>query len=440
MSQKNKVDRRQFLKKTGAVAGGAIAFPYFVPASALGRDGSVSPSERITVGLIGAGERGKHVTKYDFLTNPKAQMVAACDTATWRVKEGVALIDETYGSKGCAGYADFRELLADPGIDAVFIATPDHWHTPLSVYAAKAGKDVYSEKPVTLTIEQGNDLRDVMKQTGRIYQSGTQGRSDPSARRACELVRNGRIGDLVSIDVYLPPSRGIEEVNAKNPAPSAEPVPDGFDYDLWLGPAPWRPYMGGCFWMFRYISDYSGGYITDWGTHQLDFAQWLIDADGSGPISVEGKGQRMTGGLYDVYTKYDIEYVYANGVKVTMQESPGGNAYLHIKGTEGWFNFNWDPSFADSSNHIEKMKIGPDEIHVYESDNHADNFLNCIATRQQTIAPPDVGHRSATMCHMAIIAMDLGKKLDWDPVSERFTNSDVANRLRSRPMRSPWHL
>ena len=435
------MNRRRFIKKAGAVTSGAIAFPYFVPSSALGLDGSIAPSNRVTIGLIGAGDRGMHVLKEGFLPSPKAQVTAVCDTAKWRVKGGIETVDEVYGTKGCVGHADFRDLLADKSIDAVYIATPDHWHTPASIYAAKAGKDVYSEKPVTLTVAQGQALCATMKRYGRIFQSGTQTRSSERLRHACELVRNGEVGKPLRLEIYLPNSRSVEERNLKAGMPRIEPIPDGFDYDLWLGPAPSVPYQGSCFWDWRWRSDYGGGYITDWGTHLLDFAQWMIGADGSGPTSVEGKGERMTGGLWNVHTKYDVEFTYASGVKVTVKEGGEGQGGLKVTGSEGWFTYSWNSqSIAAGSREYQEVKIKPDGIHLYQSNNHADNFLSSVRSRQQPISPAEVGHRSASLCHLAVIAMDVGKKLTWDPVTERFGNSDEANRMLTRAMRSPWHI
>ena len=435
------MNRRQFIKRSAAITGSSIAFPYFVPSSALGLDGAVAPSNRITVGLIGAGDRGMFALNNGFLPSAKAQVTAVCDTAKWRIKSGVAAVNEFYKTKGCAAHADFRELLADKSIDAVYIATPDHWHTPASIYAAKAGKDVYSEKPVTLTIAQGQALCAAMKHYGRIFQSGTQTRSTGRLRHACELVRNEKIGRLTRIEITLPNSRGVEEKHLKNGLSPIEPIPDGFDYDMWLGPAPALPYRGSCFWDWRWRSDYAAGYISDWGTHLLDFAQWMIGADGSGPTSVEGKGQRLSGGLWDVYSKYDVEFLYANGVKVTVKEGAEGKGDLKVSGSEGWFNYSWNAQcITDGSAEYQLVEIKPDEIQVYRSDNHVENFLACVRNRQQPISPAEVGHRSASMCHMAVIAMDVGKKLNWDPVAERFGNSDEANRMIARSMRSPWHL
>lgn len=435
------MNRRQFLKTNGALATGVLAMPTIIPSSALGLDGVVAPSNRITVGLIGAGDRGMHVIKNEFIPNKNAQVIAACDAFKRRVAGAVKTIDAAYGTKGCAGHADFRELLSDKSIDAVFIATPDHWHTPISNYAARAGKDIYCEKPVTLTVAEGQALCATINKHARIYQSGTQGRSMEKVRHACELVRNGKIGQPLTVEVSLPSSQALEEKNRKAGMPKIEPLPEGFDYEMWLGPAPLVPYRGSCFWDFRWRSDYGAGYISDWGTHILDFAQWMIGADGSGPIRVEGKGERMRGGLWDVYWKYDVEYTYAGGLKLTLKGGEEGKGALKVTGTEGWFTFDWNAhSIAAGSADFASVKIKSDEIRLYRSDNHVDNFLSCIRTRQQTISPAEVGHRSASICHLGVIAMDVGKALDWDPVTERFGNSAEANRMLARPMRSPWQL
>lgn len=435
------MNRRQFIKRSTAITGSAIALPYFVPSSALGLDGAIAPSNRVTVGLIGAGDRGMHVLKNGFLPCAKGQVTAVCDVANWRVKSGVKAVNEFYGTKGCASYADFRELLDDKSIDAVYVATPDHWHTPASIYAAKAGKDVYSEKPVTLTVAQGQALCATMKRYGRIYQSGTQSRSNERVRHACELVRNGKIGQPISVEIILPNSRGVESSNLKAGLPPIQPIPEGFDYDLWLGPAPWVAYRGGCFWDFRWRSDYGGGYISDWGTHLLDFAQWMLGTDGSGPISVIGKGERLTGGFWDVHSKYVVDYTYANGVKTTVKEGGEGQGALKVVGSEGWFTYSWNSqSITEGSADFQRIEMKPTEIQLYRSDNHVENFLSCVGTRQQPISPAEIGHRSASMCHLGVIAMDIGKQLDWNPVTEQFSNSDAANRMLSRSMRSPWHL
>jgi predicted dehydrogenase len=434
------ITRRHLFKQAAAAAGGTLTVPALIPSSALGLDGTVAPADRVTVGFIGVGDRGMHVLKNGFLPCPEAQVVAMCDATIWRTKNGVQTVDQAYGTKGCRGFADFRDLLAAPDVDAVYIGTPDHWHTPAAILSAKAGKDVYSEKPVTLTIAQGQALCEVMKRHGRIYQSGTQGRSGAAARQACELVRNGKIGKVHRLDIELPNSRPIEAQNLKAGIPSLQPIQEGFDYDMWLGPAPWVPHRGGCFWDFRWRSDYGGGYISDWGTHLLDFAQWMLGTDGSGPVRVEGKGERMTG-FWNVHSKYEVEFTYADGARVGVRENQSNEGLLKATGSEGAFTYSWNAQqLTAESRDYRRIKTAPGEIQLYASDNHVENFIRCVRSRQPTISPAEVGHRSASMCHLAVIAMDLGLPLDWDPVAERFSQCEEANRMVARSMRSPWHL
>jgi predicted dehydrogenase len=439
MKTDQKIHRRKFLTRSAGISTAAIAAPYFVPASVLGAGDHVAPSNRITMGCIGNGERGKHVLTKELLENSKAQVLATCDVALWRRDEACDAVNEKQGNQDCTAYADFREVLARDDLDAVMISTPDHWHTPIAIAAARAGKDIYLEKPVSHTVAEGRALADAVRRYGRVFTTATINRSFPAARRAVELVRNGRIGKLQTIQVVLPSSKSIEERNEEIGIPKPEPIPDGFDYNLWLGPAPRVAYNGNrVFWMFRYCSDYSGGYMTDWGAHTLDLAQWGNGTQLTGPIEVEGQGYRPPEGLYDVHTRFHVTYTYANGVKVIVKD---GDQHIRFEGTDGWVEFGTAPTdFDASSDDIKNSEIGPDEIHLYRSEDHTDNFLTCVQNRTETAAPMEVAHRSATMCHLGIIAMDVGKKLKWDPNAERFANSETANRMLSKSMRSPWTL
>jgi predicted dehydrogenase len=451
MTIKKKINRRHFLKKATGIAAGTVSFPYFVPASALGKAGSTAPSNRITVGCIGLGARGTEGLK-EFIHNRKAQVVALCDAdkgsnryyAGWLrgLEPALEVVNEHYSKQspagtydGCGTYSDFRELLARDDIDAVQIATPDHWHIPISIAAAKAGKDIYCEKPLSMTIGQGRALCDAVSRYGRVFQTGSQGRSFGYMRKGCELVRNSRIGELKEIHVEL--FLGV----AGNVPVKPEPLPDGFDYDMWLGPAPWSPYQyDRCHSRFRYNSDYSAnGNLSDWGAHTLDFAQWGLGTDRSGPVEIEGTGRRLKNGLYDTTVEFDITYTYANGIKLFARK---GGEKLRFVGTEGWVELSWGVNqMTASSNKILQSPIGPDDIRLYRSNDHIDNFLTCIKNRLETVAPAEVGHRSASMCHLGTIAMDIGQKLQWDPDNERFINNDLANkRLQCPAMRSPWRL
>jgi len=427
------IGRRTFLKGTLAAAGAGMALPYFVRPSALGKAGTVAASERITVGFIGTGGHGIDMNLRSFLAQPDAQAVAVCDIDPVNVKKAYDVVCQKYGNKNCATYKDFREVLARADIDAVMISTPDHWHVPIAIAAAKAGKDVECEKP-TLTIEQGRQLVETMTRYNRVFQWSTEDRAVDVYHRMCGLVRNGRIGKVHTIKVELP--SGPAEPG--NPQPM--PVPEGFDYDMWLGPAPWAPYTKDrCHWNFRWILDYSGGMLTDWGAHLLDGAQWGNNTEHTGPVEVEGKGVFWRDGLYNTAKEFHIEYRYANGVKLIVDS---GTPSLRFEGTDGWIgNRGWRAPLQGQPASILDSVIGPNEIHLFTCpQGEQRNFLDCVKSRQECYFPPEIGQRCFTIAHIGNIAMILGRKLKWDPEKERFTNDDEANRMLGRAMRSAWHL
>ncbi|MEW6234497.1 MAG: Gfo/Idh/MocA family oxidoreductase [Candidatus Omnitrophota bacterium] len=432
------LSRRNFIYR----AAFAAAAPFVIPSSALGLDGAVAPSERIALGIIGTGDHGVNRNIKRFLPEPDCRIVAVCDVDRKRRLGAKALIEERYGEllpkgtyKGCDDCNDFRELIAREDIDAVMIATPDHWHVIPAIMAAEAGKDVMCEKPLSLTVLEGRALSDAMQRTGRIFQTASENRSVEVYYRMCELVRNGRIGKLQSIKVGLPQGHSIQKAGM-DPAP----VPEGFDYDLWLGQAPEAPYCPArCHWNFRWILDYSGGQLTDWGAHMIDLAQWGNDTEHTGPIEVEGKGEFPKEGLYNAPTQFHIDYKYANGVSLTVfSKEPS----LRFKGTEGWIgNTGWCGPLEASSPSILQEKIGENEIHLYTCPaGEQRNFLDGIKTRKPCYAPAEVGHRTITIAHIGHISMQLGRKLKWDPDQERFIGDPAANWMLNRPMRSPWSL
>jgi len=419
----NTLSRRDFLKSS-VVAGAIFAVPTIVPASVFGAN---APSNRITMGCIGMGRKGTGNMK-GFEGMSGSEVVAVCDVDAGHLEKA----RQTVGLDERSSYNDFRELLARDDIDAVSVAPPDHWHVPMSIAAVRAGKDVFCEKPLTLTIAEGRVLADEVKRFGRVFQTGSQQRSDSEFRFACELVRNGRIGKLHTIKVGIPGNN-----RTCPPTWKAEPVPKGFDYDLWLGPAPWEPYTEQrCHYQFRFILDYSGGQMTNWGAHYLDIAQWGIGADDTGPVEIEGKGDFPKSGLFTTAKKADIEYTYANGVKLVLKIG-GGNT--RFEGSEGWVFVTRGKIDAEPKSLL-KEKIGPDEIQLYKSRDHKQNFLDCIKSRRDPIASAEIGHRSSTVCHLGNIAMLLGQRLTWDPERERFTNDSAANRMVARSMRAPWRL
>lgn len=425
--------RRQFLQHSAATALTAVAAPYVVPGHVLGKDGQVPPSEKITVGMIGTGSHGIHWNLRAYLNQPDAKVLAVCDVDSNRMAEAQKKVNEKYGNNDCAALKDFRDILARSDIDAVMISTPDHWHVLMSVMAVRAGKDVQCEKP-TLTIDEGKYLVKVVREHKKVFQTSTEDRSIPVYHRMAELVRNGRIGKLQRIEVILPK----QPTHPGNPEP--QPVPPELDYEMWLGPAPFAPYTKDrCHFNFRWIWDYSGGIICDWGTHLFDTAQWANDTEHSGPVEIEGTGTHWEGGLFNTVKEYDVTFRYANGVEMTCKP---GNPSIKFVGTDGWVgNRGWCGRLEASSEEILKSTIGPNELHLYTNPGgeHRD-FLDCVKSRKAPYFPVDIGHRVSTICHLANIAIKLGRKLKWDPQAEVFPGDDEANRFLSRPMREPWKL
>jgi predicted dehydrogenase len=411
-------------------AGAALAAPCFVPARVLGAQ---APSNRITLGFIGVGDHGRSWNLRHYLALPEAKVLVVCDVDCTRVKKAKEMVDESYQNKDCATTGDFREVIARKDVDAVMISTPDHWHTLMSIMALRAGKDVQCEKP-TLTIDEGKMLIDEVRKRSRVFQTSTEDRAVPVYHRMAELVRNGRIGKLQKIEIILPlmPTRPGD--------PTPEPVPPELDYEMWLGPAPSAPYARErVHFNFRWIWDYSGGIICDWGTHLFDTAQWANDTERSGPVEIDGKGNHWEGGLYDTVKDYDVTFRYANDVIMTCRP---GNPSIKFIGSDGWVgNRGWRGPLEASSPEILNSVIGSGELHLYtnpKGEHH--DFLLAVKSRKDPYFPVDIGHRVATVCHLANISIRLGRKLKWDPKTERFENDAEADAMRSRPMRSPWTL
>jgi len=428
--------RRQFLNATGAI----LAAPSIIPASAMGAAGRPAPSNRINMACIGLGGEGLGKNTRAFLSQPDAQVLAVCDVDPLHLSEGLKVVNSYYAQRstsgtyaGCFGCKDFRELLSRRDIDAVMISTPDHWHVPMSLMFIRVGKDVICEKP-TLTIEQGRVLADTVRKYGAVFQTSTEDRAMACHHRMAELVRNNRIGRLRRIYVTLPAGPGTRG------DPTPQPIPPGFDYDLWLGPAPEAPYCSArIHWNFRWIYDYSGGMLTDWGAHLLDTAQWANDTEHTGPVEVEGTGKRHQNGLYDTFYEYSLRYRYANGVEMFVKS---GGVALRFEGDEGWVgNDGWLGRVEASSNSILNSTIGASETHLFTcpAGEHR-NFLDCVKSRQDPYFPAEVAHRCCTVMHIGNIAMWTGRKLRWNPEAERFVDDPVADRYISRAMRQPWTL
>jgi len=440
----NQLTRRQFLKSSAVAAtSAALLVPTIVPSSVFGAD---APSNRITFGFIGVGRMGNGDLR-EILGFQQAQVVAVCDVDAKRVEYARQRVEKHYGEqsgnqgyKGCATYKDYRDLVAQADIDAVCIATPDHWHVLAAIAAAKAGKDIFLQKPMSLTIREGRVLSDTVRRYGQIFQVGSQQRSDSKFRQACELVRNNRIGKLHTVKVGF----GVDPPTGQEPP---MPVPEGLDYDMWLGPAPWAAYTekrvhpktgyGRPGWLR--IAAYGAGMITGWGAHHNDIAQWGMGTEYTGPVEIQGHTEYPKDGLWDVHGPFHIEYTYANGVKVICADNQENKQGILFEGTEGWVYVKRGQIDAQPKSLLTST-IGPDEIQFFKSNNHKANFLDCIKSRAQTVAPVEIGHRSCTVCLLGEIAMRLGRKLKWNPEKEEFINDEQANRMLWRPMRSPWRL
>jgi predicted dehydrogenase len=428
MSSGFRLTRRNLLRGAAAAA---VVGPSVIAPPALGADGRPSPSNRIVMGAIGLGGMGSGDLR-DFINRAEVQMIAVCDVDQSHRDKAKDTVDKKYGDAGCAGHNDFREVIGRKDIDAVMIATPDHWHAIPVIEAARAGKDMHCQKPLALTIHQGRMMSDTCRRYGVVFQTGSQQRSDRRFRFACELVRNGRIGKLLTIEVGLP--------TGSQAAPEPAPVPEGFDYDRWLGPAPWAPYCNNrCHWNFRWILDYSGGQVTDWGAHHCDIAQWGAGTSYTGPVEIEGQGDFPRDGLWDAAMHYRFEAAYAQGFKMIVADGatyPNGVKFI---GTDGWVFVSRQKIEARPPSLLTTV-FGPNEIHLYESSDHKGNFLACVKTRGETIATIENAHRSVSIAHLGNIAMRLGRKVRWNPDAERFVNDPEADGMLNRAMRAPWHL
>jgi predicted dehydrogenase len=453
-SARRAVSRRDFLRTTVPTTAAGIAFPTLIPGSALGLSGTVAPSNRISLGIIGTGNQGFNDIN-SFLTDERVQIVAVCDVnresvGYWEGKVGGReparrLIAARYGKnlpsgtyRGCDAIHDYRSLLDRADIDAVEICTPDHWHAMMVLDACKAKKDIYCQKPLSLTVAEGRAMSYAVQKCKVVFQTGSQQRSDRRFRRAAELVRNGRIGELRTVRVGLPGGRTDYAKTGSHKKP--EPVPKGFDYDTWLGPARNAPYAPArCHVNFRWIYDYSGGNVTDWGGHHPDCAQWGMGTELTGPIVIKNaKGVFAPDELWNTATEFSFEAVYENGV--TMIVSNREKMGVTFQGTQGTIYVDRGKLEADPKSLLES-KIGPDGIHLYASDDHFRNFIDCVISREPTAAPVEVAHRSITICHLGNIAMRLGRDtLRWDPRTEQIVGDHEASQMLSRPYRAPWIL
>lgn len=445
--------RRHFLKLASGCAA-AIGFPTIIPASALGRDGRVAPSNRITMGFIGVGGRGTSNMRV-LSGDPGVQPVALCDVdraSKETERRGLLQAKKTlltsFREQGrpleesdLRLYGDFRELVARNDIDAVSIATPDHWHGLISIAAIKAGKDVYCEKPLANSIREGRAVCDAARRYGRVVQTGSHERSNDSVRYACELVRNGRIGKIKAIRVNLPThDGGFLRLREAKPPRMAEPTPEGFDLEMWLGPAPWAPYHPErCGPQWRYNLDTGGGEITDRGAHVLDLVQYIAGCDATGPVDLQAQGRQMDDGIHNCFLDFKFEYRYANGIRVTGASE--GNRGFKVEGETGWIFVNIHGGRLEASSpDLIRERIDPGEIHEQRTSGHHQDFLECVRTRRRPVAFHEIGHRTSTVCHLINLALLTGRRIVWDPEAERITNDECLNRMVEKPMRAPWRI
>jgi predicted dehydrogenase len=416
--------RSRTITRRGFLAGAAQGIGIGIAAPAVCRAGILGASDRPVIGHIGMGGRGSANLRA-FLKDS----AAVCDVDRERLEKA-----RRAGGDGreLEGYSDFRKLIDRKDIDALVISTPDHWHALPAVRACEAGKDVYCEKPLTLTIAEGRAMAQAARRHGRIVQTGSQQRSDGRFRLACELVRSGRLGKLEKVLV------GIPGVNWEGPpVPDCNP-PEGLDYDFWLGPAPRRPYNPKrVHYHFRFFWDYSGGQITNWGAHHLDIAQWGLGADGSGPVEIEGEAKFHPEGWYEVPQHFRIIYRYSSGAVVECGMGlPGGATFI---GSRGKIHVNRG-TLESEPEEIIREPLGDGDVHLYASANHYQNWLDCMKSRKPTICDFEIGHRSATVCHLGNIAIKTGRKIRWDPETEKIIADEEAARLVSKPYRAPWAL
>lgn len=427
-SEKSGVSRRKFIENAAALS----AF-FIVPRFVLGGKGYTAPSDMITLGYIGAGRQAVSLQK-SFLNTGEAKIIASCDVYKPKVDSFVKQVNTFYADKagqtkydGCRSYSNFMELLDQKDIDAVVIATPDFWHAAMVVRAAKAGKDIYSEKPLSLTVKEGRAMVDAVNKHDRVFQTGSMQRSTPEFRQTVELIRNGYLGDLKTIKVSV----GGPPVPYNLPE---EPLPAGLDWNTWLGPNEYvhynnqlDPVLGDSVWgRWRDFKGLGGGDMTDWGAHMFDIVQWALDMDRSGPTDIIPPGGDVA----------SLTYKYDNGITVTKEDF-GKKHAIQFTGSNGVLEIQRN-KLVTTPVSLKDILIGENEKHVYKSLNHYKDFLNAIRQRSKPISDIETGHRSATVCNIGNIAFELNRPLKWDPKKEKFKNDDEANNLLSRPMKKEW--
>ncbi|MCX6253185.1 MAG: Gfo/Idh/MocA family oxidoreductase [Bacteroidia bacterium] len=432
----NKSSRREFVKRSTALVAGSIVFPQIIPSSAFGMGRRIAPSDRIVIGAIGTGSQGMS-NMQDFLGLKNAvRFVAVCDVDARHMAKAKEIVDLANKNSDCRTYGDYREFLEKEKLDAVSIALPDHWHG--IIYSAAADKkiNVYGEKPICRTIKDGQTIVSAVKKNNIIWQTGSWQRSLPNFRRGAELAINGRVGKIKYIEVGLPDgNKGIG-------TPPVMQVPAELNWEMWLGPALKVPYRGVSHWDWRWILDYSGGQLTDWAGHHIDIANWGAGLEHTGPVEISGAGVYPVEGIFNVPVEYDFLCKYANGIEMRVANASrlplGMGTTWH--GDLGWVHVDRGDIISASDPKILNEVIGENEIHLYKSENHWQNFIDCVHSGKPAIAPVEVAYRAISVALLGEIAMTTGQTIKWDPDKEEIIGNPRASRLLSRPYRQPWTL
>jgi len=435
--------RRTFLKQTAMGAAGTLIIPTILPSNVFG---SAAPSNRINVAVIGCGRQSVTPNIPQLLTSPHANIVGVCDVDAWRLANAVKQVNDEYTNqkgtsyKGCKGYSDYRDIMRNKDVDAVMISLPDHWHVPMAIEAARAGKHISLEKPISTCIEHGRKLVEAIKKYKVITRNDSEFRTLPKFSRAVELVRNGRIGKLERIYVAVP-----AELNGSALDPQAiMKVPAELNYDMWLGPAWEAPYTekrvhaikayGRPGWMR--VSDYCNGMISNWGAHLMGIAQWGHNTEYTGPISIEGLGD-FDKGLWNTMNRFDIKYLFADGVEVYFKiERP----YVRFEGTGGWVEIEYPDKLTASSQAIFDSEIRPDEMQIRNLPNDKDDFLLAIKASKPSIEPLETAHRTISMCQLGLISIQTGSKIQWNPDTEEIVGDNAATALLDRSIREKYFM
>jgi myo-inositol 2-dehydrogenase / D-chiro-inositol 1-dehydrogenase len=440
--------RRVFLRQAAIAGAATFAAPAFLSTQGLAAEGKVAPSNRIAIGIIGTGRQSVYANIPGFLQQPDAQIVAVCDVDSWRLEKARQQVEDYYARerttgmfKGCAALRDWRALIARPDIDAVMIATPDHWHALMAVAALKAGKDVACEKPLTRNIAEGRRISDCVIECKRVFRTDSEFRSIEDFRRAAQLVRNGKIGRLQRIFTGTPKDSTLE------PQPAMKAPPE-LDYDLWLGPAPEKPYSekrvhpphetkGRPGWIC--IRDYADGMLANWGAHLNDIAMWANNTEHEGPVEIEATGVfPPQDNLWNVIQEFEAHFRFANGVNLICKTD---KPYVRFEGTEGWILVNYGKQIETEPESLALWKPGPQDLVLPAKTSEKRDFLDAVKSRQQPLYDAETGHRIASLSHLALASITLGRKLRWDGVAEKVTGDEQANQLLlPKPMRSPWKI